>query len=562
MRPTRILTPPAVLFAIAGLLCAQQPAPDLILSNGKIITVDERFRIAQAVAIQGDRIVAVGTNQEMAQLAGTNTRRIDLMGRAVTPGLIDNHMHLLRAATTWLRELRFDGVDSRKQAIEMLRARLKTTGAGEWVYNIGGWTHQQFADDPKPFTREELDQMAPDNPVALQESYYQVFLNSRALQALGIEANAPDPQEFVKGSIMRDANGKPTGVIRGDIPATRPVAAKLPKVAPEQLEASSRALVQDMNRAGLTAVGVPGCNADVLEIFQKWKAQGQLDVRVFCIDGVAGGTPEQVDRALGQIPRIKLFQGDSYIDNIFFGESVYGPLHDPMFALKSEPKPDQLQQWRRMAMEIAKAGLPLHVHAELHDTIDAFLDQIEAINKEHPIKSLRWTLAHVNQINAAQLDRMKNLGMYAAVHPWAVINGGIMHEGFGDGAYDMPPLATIQNSGIQWGLGTDGTAANQTLPFTTLYFAVTGKMAGGAKVNRQPISREDALIAHTRKNAYLVFQEDNLGSIQPGKLADLVVLDRDYLTVPADQIRNIKPVMTMVGGRIVYDATRAVQAAR
>src|SRR3984885_8765221 len=273
MRLNKILTPSgalkmAVLLAFASAtatLFAQQPTPDLILSNGKIITVDERFRIAQAVAIQGDRIVAVGTNQEMAQLAGTNTRRIDLMGRAVTPGLIDNHMHLLRAATTWLRELRFDGVDSRKQAIGLLRARVKAAGAGEWVYNIGGWTHQQFADDPKPFTREELDQIAPNNPVSLQESYYQVFLNSAALQALGIEANKPDPQGFVPGSIQRDASGRPTGVIRGDIPATRPVAAKLPKVAPDQLEASTRTLVEDMNRAGLTAVGVPGCNADVLE---------------------------------------------------------------------------------------------------------------------------------------------------------------------------------------------------------------------------------------------------------------------------------------------------------
>ena len=550
------------LVAMGGMLRAQQPAPDLILSNGKIITVDERFTIAQAVAIAGDRIVAVGTNQEMARLAGANTRRIDLMGKSVTPGLIDNHMHLLRAATTWLRELRFDGVESRKQAVEMLRARANMEGPGEWVYNIGGWTHQQFADDPKPFTRDELDKIAPNNPVALQESYFQIFLNSRALQALGIEANAPDPPEFVKGSIKRDAGGKPTGVIQGDIPATRPVAAKLPKVPPDQLEASSRALVQDVNRAGLTSVGVPGCNADVLEIFQKWKAEGRLNVRIFCIEGAAAGNPEQMGRALQQIPRMKLFQGDSYIDNIFFGESVYGPLHDPMFAVKSDPTPDQLQQWRRMAMEIAKAGLPLHVHAELHDTIDAFLDQIEAINKEHPIKSLRWTLAHVNQINAQQLDRMKKLGMYAAVHPWAVINGGIMHDLFGDGAYDMPPLSTIQNSGIQWGLGTDGTAANQTLPFTTLNFAVTGKMVGGAKVIRQTISREDALIAHTRKNAYLVFQEDNLGSIQPGKLADLLVLDRDYLTVPADQIRNIKPVMTMVGGRIVYDAALATQAVR
>lgn len=553
------------LLAMAGatsLLRAQQPAPDLILSNGKIITVDERFRIAQAVAIKGDRIVAVGSNQAIAQLAGPNTRRIDLLGRSVTPGLIDNHMHLLRAAATWLREVRFDGMESRKQAVEMLRARAKAAGPGEWVYNIGGWTHSQFTDDPKPFTREELDQIAPDNPVSLQESYYQVFLNSKALQALGIEANKPDPPEFVSGSIKRDASGKPTGIIQGDIPATRPVAAKLPKVAPEQLEASSRALVEHVNRAGLTSVGVPGCVPDVLAIFQKWKAEGRLNVRIFCIEGAAGGTPEQVDRALTQIPKMKLFQGDSFIDNIFFGESVYGPLHDPMFATKSDPTPGQLEQWRRMGMEIAKDGLPLHVHAELHDTIDAFLDQIEAINKEHPIKGLRWTFAHVNQINAQQLDRMKNLGMYAAVHPWAVINGGIMHDEFGDGAYDMPPLATIQNSGIQWGFGTDGTAANQTLPFTTLYFAVTGKMVGGRKVIRQTISREDALIAHTRKNAYLVFEEDNLGSIQPGKLADLLVLDRDYLTVPADQIKNIKPVITMVGGRIVYDASIAAQASR
>ena len=201
------------------MLQAQQPPADLILSNGKIITVDERFSIAQAVAIRGDRIVAAGTNQEIAQLAGPNTRRIDLKGKAVIPGLIDNHMHLLRAASTWTKELRFDGVDSRKQAVEMLRARVKAAAPGEWIYNIGGWAHQQFTDDPKPFTREELDQIAPNNPVALQESYYQVFLNSRALSLLKIEANAPDPPEFVKGSILRDAAGKPTGVVRGDIAA-------------------------------------------------------------------------------------------------------------------------------------------------------------------------------------------------------------------------------------------------------------------------------------------------------------------------------------------------------
>src|SRR5579871_2177073 len=191
------LTIPAISLIALISLAAQQAPPDLILTNGKVITVDERFTIAQAVAIRGNRIVAVGGNSDIAPLAGPNTRTIDLRGRAVIPGLIDNHMHLLRAAATWTKELRFEGVTSRKQAADMVRTRARAEGAGAWVYNIGGWTHQQFADDPRPFTREELDQIAPDNPVSLQESYYQVFLNSRALHELGIEPNAPDPAGFV-----------------------------------------------------------------------------------------------------------------------------------------------------------------------------------------------------------------------------------------------------------------------------------------------------------------------------------------------------------------------------
>ena len=557
----------ALLGVAAGafqLVHAQQPAgqgpPDLVFSNGKIVTVDERFTIAQAVAVKGDRIVAVGSAQDIAKLAGPSTRTVDLRGRTAIPGLIDNHLHLLRAGNTWELELRWDGVTTRKRAIEMLRSRAKAVGPGGWVFNIGGWATAQFSDDRKPFTREELDTIAPDNPVALQESYYQVFLNSRALKEFGIEAGKPDPTDFVKGSILRDPAGKPTGVIRGDIAATRPVAARMPKLPPDRLEASTQALVRDMNRAGLTSFGVAGCNADVLEIMQRWKAENRLPVRVFCIGGAAAGSPEQVEKSLLQIAKMKLYQGDTYINDVVFGESVYTPLHDPMFALNSNPRPEQLEQWRRMAMEIAKARLPLHVHAELHNTIDAFLDQIEAVNKEYPIRNLRWALAHVNQINASQLERMKKLGMYAAVHPWAVINGAIMHEGFGSGADDMPPFATIQQSGITWGLGSDGTAANQYLPMTALYFAVTGKMAGGLKVIRQTIDREDALIAYTRKNAYFVFQENNLGSIQAGKLADLVVLDRDYLTVPADDIKDIKPVLTVVGGKIVYDGAAETQS--
>ena len=542
-----------VLLAIAGavsILRAQQPAADLVLSNGKIITVDDRFTVAQAVAIKGDRIVAVGTNQEITQFAGPSTRRIDLRGRAVTPGLIDNHMHLLRAGTTWQREVRWDGVDSRKQALEMLRARAKVVGPGEWIFNLGGWTVDQFADDKKPFTREELDQAVPNNPVLLQASYYRGYLNSLAIQTLGIDEKTP-PDAWV----VRNATGKATGEL--EEAGVRQVAGRLPVAQPAEIEASTATMIKDLNRAGLTAFGSAGCEADVLPVYRKWADQGRLNLRVFCIASPGGGgTPQQVDQLLPRIAQMKLFQGDSYLDSIFYGEGVYGPLQDPMFLLKSDPKPEQLVQWRRIAMEIAKAGLPLHVHANLTNTLDAFLDQIEAVNKEHPVKNLRWVLAHANQLNQSHLERMKKLGMYAAVYPWAVINGGINHRVFGESAYDMAALRTIQTSGIVWGLGSDGSRANQILPFTTLWWAVTGKMVGGTPVLRQTqtISREDALIAHTRKNAYLVFQENNLGSIQSGKLADLVVLDRDYLTIPADQIKDIKPVMTMVGGRIVYDA--------
>src|ERR1043166_1128228 len=303
-----------VLFAIAIGVNAQRPQADIVLTNGKIVTVDERFTIAQAVAVAGDRILAVGSNDEINRLAGPASRRIDLRGRSVTPGLIDNHLHLLRAGNTWLQELRLDGVESRKQGIEMRKARAKAAGPGAWVFNIGGWAHQQFTDDPRPFTREELDQIAPDNPVGLQESYYQVFLNSKALSAFGIEAGKPDPADFIKGSIQRDASGKPTGVIKGDIAATRPFAARMPKLPADQLEASTTALVRDMNRGGLTSVGVPGCNADVLEIFQKWKAAGRTPVRIFCIGGAAAGNPEAVDRSVQQVATMKLFQGDSDID--------------------------------------------------------------------------------------------------------------------------------------------------------------------------------------------------------------------------------------------------------
>ena len=538
-----------VLLASAGLSVSgavAQSVPDLVVTNGKIITVDERFTIAEAVAVAGERIVAVGTNAEIAALGGPDTMVIDAAGRAVIPGIIDNHMHLLRAGTTWAYEVRWDGVGSRSEALAMLRDKAAASEPGEWIYTLGGWAIAQFADDPSPLLREDLDAVVPDHPVLMQESYYRAYLNSLALETLGLDgADAP-------AWVVRDADGRASGEV--EEAGIRALAARLPTASGSELETSTRAMIRDLNAAGLTAFGSAGCAPDVLDMYRSWADRGELGVRVFCITGASAGSPEQVDAVLPRIADLKYFQGDEYVDHVTFGESVYRPLHDPMFLVKSDYGEAELAQWRRMITAIARAGLPLHVHANLRDTLSRFLDQIEAVNAEYPVGNLRWAFAHSNQLEESHLTRMKALGMYAAVHPWAVINGGINHSVFGDAAWDMAPLGTIQASGITWGFGSDGSRANQILPFTTLWWAVTGRMVGGREVLRQTIDREDALIAHTRKNAYLVFQEDNLGSIQPGKLADMVVLDRDYLTIPADEIKDIEPLMTIVGGRVVYDA--------
>jgi len=197
--------------------------------------------------------------------------------------------------------------------------------------------------------------------------------------------------------------------------------------------------------------------------------------------------------------------------------------------------------------------MALCVHAQLRGSIDAFLSAIEEINRERPVKGLRWTLVHADQLEAKDLDRLRRLGMSVQIHSRPTIQGQLMKRVHGERTASMPPMRLVQDSGLPWGLGSDATAVTPTNPFYTLWFAVTGKMLGGASVNTQTITREEALIAHTRSNAAFMFQEANLGSLAPGKYADLVVLDRDYLKVPADQIKDIQPVMTIVGGRVLFE---------
>jgi predicted amidohydrolase YtcJ len=542
----------AVMAALMSApLAAQSQTADIVLVNGKVVTVDDRFSIAQALAVRGGRIIKVGTSAEIEALKGAQTRVIDLAGRTVIPGLIDNHAHWVRAAEH--DELRFDGITSRQQALKMLVERVSKTPAGQWIAVLGGWSEEQFTDEPKGFSREELDRIAPNHPVVLQSVYNHSYLNTVALVAAKIDAGTPDPQN---GKIEKDASGNPTGFVQG-AGGVAFVAARIPLQNQEAWLANTRKLVAYLNSMGLTAwldAGGRGMGAKHYEPYKHLADRGELDIRVFWTTIRQPATSAQVDAVIGEIRELKPFQGNEYFDNVGWGESVFAPVTTQLLRVATNTKPEDLAQMRRLLVALAERGLYVNSHVEMSASIDAFLDVYESINKERPIKALRWSFSHLDQVSEAQLERMKKLGMTAQIHSRPLIQGALMHKVHGDKAWDMPPFRRIQDSGIHWGLGSDATAVTTSNPFYTLSLAVTGRMVGGREVNRQTITREEALIAHTRSNALFLFQEGNLGALAPGRYADLLVLDRDYLTVPADEIKDIKPLITMVGGKVVYDA--------
>ncbi|MGO4706004.1 amidohydrolase family protein [Microvirga sp. 2MCAF38] len=218
------------------------------------------------------------------------------------------------------------------------------------------------------------------------------------------------------------------------------------------------------------------------------------------------------------------------------------------------PLPLHLDEFEKILRSLARGGWPMRIHAESDVTISQHLDLIEKIAKDMPVAHLRWTIEHGDTISENSLKRMKHLGMMVALHSRPVVFGLRRFRALGEESLGMPPLDLVRASGVPWGIGSDSVMANVYNPFVTLWWAVTGRALDCALVTRPPLSRKDALIAHTRSNAYLLFSENELGSLEKDKLADFVVLSEDYMSVPEDSIRRIQAVMTVVGGKIVHDA--------
>jgi predicted amidohydrolase YtcJ len=546
------------IISLAGAGCAQTGArpeivryADMILVNGKVITVDKSFSIQEAVAIRDGKILDVGPASSIRTLAGAQTKVIDLQGRAVIPGLMDSHIHFLRAGFTWRREVRLDQAHSVQEILSLIEKRAGRISAGEWILTYGGWHYSQLKEQRAP-TRQELDRVAPNNPVLLRillphASSHFAVLNSAALKAVGITRDTAAPPN---GVIEKDAAGEPTGVLRR---AAVPLALRnVPRASFQEKVDGLKLVMRDFHAAGLTSVietvGGGVVDDDYQVLFELWR-RNELTIRTALLFYTAKF--EDGQRWMRHAP---MGFGDDWLKINGFGEQLVNAVQDnlaPAFPLK----PEGLEEYRKFATEAAKNRWSIQQHTTLGTTAKAYLDIFEEVDRQYPIRDLRWSMAHVETISEADMQRVKRSA-------WGYDPGSPGYPeradeaGLGAAAASAPPLKKMLEIGMPVGAGTDATVVTPYHPFTTLWWLVTGKDWAGRVVRpNDRISRQDALRIHSIGSAWFSFDEKIKGSIEPGKLADLVVLTDDYLTVPEDKIREINSVMTIVGGKLVYEAS-------
>ena len=431
---------------------------------------------------------------------------------------------------------------------------------------LGGWVENQFIGDRSDFTLAELDEIAPDRPAFIQSTYDHAFGNTAWFDEMDIplqtDFEGRSAATGLASYVMRDETGRATGRLNGGMTMVDAAIARFPEVAAERQVDSIREAFAYFNSIGLTAAYDPAGNGIKPESYERlWalKEDEGLTLRVFhtFARGIVPTTPEEARGFVEEIRAARPFQGDNMLDMISVGENYYVPFHRDDVPGPITPTAEAIANGRSILMAAAEGGWSVQTHIVNPSTIDMFLDVVEEVNEVFPMRQLRWAITHGDRIERPQVDRLRYLGMNVQIRSISTIyqprRVAIIEE-LGEPALHIPALRMLQDSGIAWGLGTDGTKASQINPFVTLWWAVTGLALNGETVLVETLTREEALIAHTRSNAYLLFQENNIGSIRPGLLADMLVLDRDYLTVPESEIRQIQPIATIVGGRVVSGA--------
>jgi hypothetical protein len=537
-------------MAVLAVWSALAQSADTILYNGRIVTVDAQFSIQEAVAVRDGRIAAVGRSADLRKLAGPRTRMIDVEGRTVIPGLIDSHMHAIRAGLTFATEVNWAGARSLDEALGRIRAAAQARKAGAWLIVAGGWNPQQFRENRRP-TQAELERAAPANPAYVQLGYGWAVLNEAGFRALNIRTDADLPGG---GRLERDASGKLTGAVTGGQNAIIALFDRLPAPTLEQQVEGTRRFFGELNRLGLTGVVDPGGNNlepdQYQAVFQVWR-EGRMTVRVaYSLNGQTPGAEFEELKNLTRMTPAGF--GDDLLRFNGLGERV-------TFAMNNNDRPSDTDKERyyQIAKWAAQRGMPLTMHWGRDASVDHLLGIFESVNQEAPLKDLRWSIAHLNDASERTLERMKALGVGWTVQD-AMYFGGedFARQAGAAAARRAPPVNTARRIGVAAGAGTDAHRVMSYNPFTALQWLLDGKTAGGVAIRgpEETPTRAEALRLYTLGSAWFSRDEGKRGSLEVGKLADLAVLSKDYLTAPVEEVGTIESALTMVGGRVVYAA--------
>ncbi|SEJ78781.1 amidohydrolase [Paraburkholderia diazotrophica] len=534
--------------------------PDLILHNGRFTTLNRANPSASAVAIKDGKFVAVGDNADVMSRATSATKVIDLKGRAVLPGLIDNHTHVVRGGLNFNMELRWDGVRSLADAMNMLRRQVAITPPPQWVRVVGGFTEQQFVEKRLP-TIEELNAVAPDTPVFILHLYDRALLNAAALRVVGYTKDTPEPPG---GQIMRDGDGNPTGLLLAKPNASILYAtlAKGPKLPFDYQLNSTRHFMRELNRLGVTGVIDAGGGfqnyPDDYEVMQKLADDGQMTVRLAYNLFTQKPKAEKQD-FLNWTKTSKYKQGDDYFRHNGAGEMLVYSAAD--FEDFREPRPDMPPQMEDELEEVvrvlAENRWPWRLHATYDETISRALDVFEKVNRDIPLDGIHWFFDHAETISERSMDRIAALGGGVAVQHRMAYQGEYFVERYGAAAAEgTPPVARLLEKGVRTSAGTDATRVASYNPWVSLAWLVTGKTVGGLRLypQRNRLDRDTALRMWTENVTWFSNEEGKKGQIAVGQLADLIVPDRDFFACPEDDIASTVSDLTIVGGRVVFGA--------
>jgi len=536
-----------VALVTASALATAQPA-DLIVTNAKVVTLDAKSTVAQALAVRDGRLLAVGDAATVGRLAGPTTRSVDVGGRTVIPGLIDSHLHGIRAALSYATEVNWINTYTIAEAMARLKAKAAAAGPGAWLIVAGGWTEQQFAEKRRP-TLAEVMAAAPDNPVYIQLFYNSVLITPKGLETLKLQASAP-PHGL---TVERDAAGTATGWWGGSIINISQLFDTLPQPTYRDHVEGTRQFFAELNRLGVTGfVDTGGFSISAPQyaaLFQLWRDKA-MTVRVaYHLFSQRRDTELADYQTATQL--MPMGFGDEMLKFNGIGERITLSMYNNNF-----PNEEVKSRFYEAIRWAADRRMAVTVHWSENSSVGHLLDLFERVNREVPIAPLRWSVAHLENASEENLKRMAALGVGWTVQISTYYNGDALLARLGEEARRMPPVVTARRLGVKVGGGTDAHRVASYNPFLMLQWLLSGRTVSGLQLRspQETPSREDALRHYTIDAAWFSFDEQQRGSLEPGKLADFAVLDQDVMTVPLDRIERTQSLMTVVGGRVVHAA--------